>query len=311
MSYTHLTTTERVKIETYLELGMSIRSIARRLGRHPSTVSREVKRNPGYESGRAQQRYVKKKANCGAKTKLDEATRRTITEKLWATWSPEQIVGRLFDGEIAFSTIYRWIYSGLIDVPTSVLRQKGKRQKPVETRGRFNVGLSIAKRPREVRARKTFGHWELDTVVSGRGKSKACVATFVERKSRFYIALPMTDRSASSMEMAIQAVHGAFPVAAFRTATTDRGKEFSCHERIRTSLGVPLYFADPYASWQRGSNENANGLLREFFPKGTDFAKVGDGELADALAKINGRPRKCLGWRTAHEAFTEEVLRLI
>ncbi len=217
MSYTHLTTTERVKIQTYLELGTSIRSIARRHGRHPSTVSREVKRNPSYESGRAQQCYVKKKANCGAKTKLDEATRRTITEKLWATWSPEQIVGRLFDGEIAFSTIYRWIYSGLIDVWTSVLRQKGKRQKPVETRGRFNVGLSIAKRPREVRARKTFGHWELDTVVSGRGKSKACVATFVERKSRFYIALPMTDRSASSMEMAIQAVHGAFPVRVLAT----------------------------------------------------------------------------------------------
>ena len=106
-------------------------------------------------------------------------------------------------------------------------------------------------------------------------------------------------------------VHGSFPEGAFRTATTDRGKEFSCHERVRATLGVPLYFADPYASWQRGSNENANGLLREFFPKGTDFAEVGDGELADALAKINGRPRKCLGWRTAHEAFNDEVLRLI
>ena len=121
------------------------------------------------------------------------------------------------------SSIYRWPYSGLIDVPTSVLRQKGKRQKPLETR-------------------------ELDTVVSGRGKTKACVATFVERKRRFCIALPITDRSASSMETAIQAVHGAFPVGAFRTATTDRGKEFSYHERILTSLGVSLYFADPYAS---------------------------------------------------------------
>ncbi len=220
-------------------------------------------------------------------------------------------MGRLFDGEVAFSTIYRWIYSGLIDVPTTVLRQKGKRQKPMETRGRFNVGLSIAKRPREVRPCETFGHWELDTVVSGRGKSKACVATFIERKSRFYIALPIADRSAASMEGAIQVVHGSFPEGAFRTATTDRGKEFSCHERVRATLGVPLYFADPYTSWQRGSNENVNGLLREFFPKGTDFAEVGDGELADALAKINGRPRKCLGWRTAHEAFNDEVLRLI
>jgi len=192
-----------------------------------------------------------------------------------------------------------------IDVPMTVLRQKGKRQKPVETRGRINVGLPISKGPPEVMDRRTFGHWELDTVVSGRGKSKACVATFVERKSRFYLALPITDRTAASME---GAVHGAFPEGTFETATTDRGKEFSGHERIQASLGVPMYFADPYSSWQRGSNENANGLLREFFPKGTDFAQVGDGELADALAKINGRPRKCLDWKTAHEAFTEEVL---
>ncbi|MFK3988009.1 IS30 family transposase [Exiguobacterium mexicanum] len=311
MSYTHLTTAERVKIETYLELGMSIRSIARRLGRQPSTVSREIRRNPGYKSERAQERYVRAKANCGAKTKLDETMRRTIIRKLRATWSPEQIVGRLFDGRIAFSTIYRWIYSGLIDVPTTALSQKGKRRKPVETRGRFNVGLSISKRPSEVRGRQTFGHWELDTVVSGRGKSKACVATFVERKSRFYLALPIADRSAASMEGAIHTVHAAFPEGTFRTATTDRGKEFSGHERIQASLGVPMYFADPYSSWQRGSNENANGLLREFFPKGTDFAQVAHDELADALAKINGRPRKCLNWKTAHEAFTEEVLRLI
>jgi len=285
MSYTHLTTTERVKIETYLELGMSIRSIARRIGRQPSTVSREIRRNPGYESGRAQKRYEKAKTNCGAKTKLDDTMRRTIVEKLRATWSPEQIVGRLFNGKLAFSTIYRWIYAGRIDVPLTVLRQKGKRQKPTETRGRINIRLSISQRPAEVRGRRTFGHWELDTVVSGRGKSKACVATFIERKSRFYLALPIADRTAASMEGAIHAVHAAFPEGTFRT-TTDRGKEFSCHE-------------------------NANGLLREFFPKGSDFATVGQGEIVDALAKINGRPRKCLGWKTAHEAFAEEVLRLI
>lgn len=227
MSYTHLTTTERVKIETYLELGMSIRSIARRIGRQPSTVSREIGRNPGYESGRAQKRYEKAKTHCGVKTKLDDTMRRRIVEKLRATWSPGQIVGRLYAGKIAFSTIYRWIYAGRIDVPVTVLRQKGKRQKPTETRGRINAGLAISKRPPEVRGRRTFGHWELDTVVSGRGKSKACVATFIERKSRFYLALPIADRTAASMEGAIHAVHGAFP-------------------------------------------------------KGTDFAQVGDGELACA-----------------------------
>lgn len=269
MSYIHLPTTERVKIETYLELGMSIRSIARRLGRQPSTVSREIRRNPDYVAERAQKRYEKAKTNCGAKTKLDDTMRRTIVGKLRATWSPEQIVGRLYTGIIAFSTIYRWIYAGRIDVPLTVLRQKGKRQKPTETSGRINVRLSISQRPAEVRGRRTFGHWELDTVVSGRGKSKACVATFIERKSRFYLALPIADRTAASMEGAIHAVHAAFPEGTFRTATTDRGKEFSCHE-------------------------NANGLLREFFPKGSDFATVGQGEIVDALAKINGRPRKCL-----------------
>ncbi len=199
---------------------MSIRSIARRLGRQPSTVSREIKRNPGYESGRAQRRYEKAKTNCGAKTKLDDTMRRTIVEKLRATWSPEQIVGRLYTGIIAFSTIYRWIYAGRIDVPQTVLHQKGKRQNPTETRGRINIGLPISKRPPEVKERRTFGHWELDTVVSGRGKSKACVATFIERKSRFYLVLPIADRTAASMEGAIHAVNGAFPEGTFETANS-------------------------------------------------------------------------------------------
>ncbi|WP_214725392.1 IS30 family transposase, partial [Exiguobacterium sp. s143] len=124
-------------------------------------------------------------------------------------------------------------------------------------------------------------------------------------------AVPMETRSAQSMESAIQALHLSFPLGTFQTATTDRGKEFSCHERIRDTLGLPMYFADPYSSWQRGSNENANGLLREFFPKGTDFGKVSRSEIAQALAWINGRPRKCLNWKTAYEVFTEEVLHLI
>ncbi|WP_251030760.1 IS30 family transposase, partial [Exiguobacterium sp. s140] len=146
--------------------------------------------------------------------------RRTIVEKLRATWSPEQIVGRLYTGIIAFSTIYRWIYAGRIDVPQTVLRQKGKRQNPTETRGRINIGLPISKRPPEVKERRTFGHWELDTVVSGRGKSKACVATFIERKSRFYLVLPIADRTAASMEGAIHAVNGAFPEGTFETANS-------------------------------------------------------------------------------------------
>ena len=213
MSYVHLTTSERVKIETYLELGFSIRKIAGRLGRQPSTISRELRRNPHYRAADADQRYVERKKKCGARTKFTLEKGIRILEKLRETWSPEQIAGRLFQEEgLSFKTIYRWIYTGLVEADFGLLRQKGKRQKPRETRGRFNVGLPISQRPSDVRGRQTFGHWELDTVVSGRGKTKACVATFVERKSRFYLAVPMTDRSAASMESVIQALHLYFPL---------------------------------------------------------------------------------------------------
>ena len=311
MSYTHFTIRERSKIETLLELGFSIRRIAQKLGRAPSSVSRELKRNPNYQCDNAQERYEKKKAKCGAKSKLTPEKKEKIQEKLNQTWSPEQIEGRLFQGKLSFKTIYRWIYSGFLHVPLSVLRQKGKRQKPKETRGKFNIGTSISERPKEVRKRTTFGHWELDTVVSGRGQAKGCVATFLERKSRWYFALKMPNRSASSMEAAIRKLNNLLPEPAFQSFTTDRGKEFSCYPIIEEELKIPVYFADPYSSWQRGSNENSNGLLREFFPKKTNFDHVGQEELQSALYLINNRPRKCLGYQTPHEVFMGEVLHLI
>lgn len=311
MSYTHFTIMERSKIETLLELGLSIRKIAQKLDRASSSVSRELKRNPNYQCENAQKRYDQEKAKCGAKSKLTSEKKTVIQEKLNETWSPEQIVGRLFQGALSFKTIYRWIYSGLLDVSVSVLRQKGKRQKPKETRGKFNVGTPISKRPKEVKKRKTFGHWELDTVVSGRAQAKGCIATFLERKSRWYFAIKMPNRSADSMEKAIRSLIEYFPEEAFQSFTTDRGKEFSCYPTIEEELKIPVYFADPYSSWQRGSNENSNGLLREFFPKGTNFEQVKQGELQSALYLLNNRPRKCLGYQTAHEVFMVEMLHLI
>ncbi|CAM3618138.1 Transposase for insertion sequence element IS1086 [Marinicrinis lubricantis] len=184
----------------------------------------------------------------------------------------------------------------------------------METRGRFLVGKTIVQRPKSVKKRESFGHWELDTVVSSRGKSRACVATFIERKTRMYLAVKMPDRTAHSMEIAFGVVTGQFPQGAFKTATVDRGKEFACHTALEFFHGINVYFnvyfADPYSSWQRGSNENANGLLRESFPKGKDFAEVTDEELARALHLINHRPRKCLGWKSANESFMEDLLHL-
>ncbi len=132
-------------------------------------------------------------------------------------------------GKLSFKTIYRWIYDGLLEVPLTVLRQKGTRQKPREKRGRFNIGTPISKRPNEARKRETFGHWELDTVVSGRGQTKGCVATFIERRTRWYTAVLMPDRSAHSMETAVKWLHQELPKGAIQIATTDRGKEFICY----------------------------------------------------------------------------------
>ena len=206
---------------------------------------------------------------------------------------------------VAFKTIYNWLYDGLIDLDLSVLRRKGKTRQPKETRGRFRIGTPISKRPKEVRNRETFGHWELDTVVSSRGESKGCLATFLERKTRFYLAFKIPDRTAKAMFSAIEKLCRLFPKEALKTFTSDRGKEFACYPLVE-NLGISFFFADAYSSWQRGSNENANGLLREYFPKKTDLATISDEDLNKALYDINHRPRKCLGYRTSCEALEDE-----
>jgi IS30 family transposase len=146
--------------------------------------------------------------------------------------------------------------------------------------------------------------------VSSRGKSKGCFATFVERKIRLYYAIKMSNRTVESMVRAIKTLVSMYPEGVFQRATVDRGKEFACYEQVKKDLGISVYFADPYSSWQRGSNENANGLLREFFLKGIDLLTVTEEELVTALDLINHRPRKCLEWKTAHEAFQEKLSHL-
>lgn len=318
MSYSHLSTFERAKLETLHDLGWSTREIAGELGRHHSTIARELKRNchrDGYFSEEAQFAYENRRERCKPVGKRTPQLVQEIEEKLQQTWSPEQVSGRMKKSSnrqvVSFKTIYRWIYAGVLSKgDLHVLRHKGKRRQPVETRGRFNVGTSIRLRPKEIRKRESFGHWELDTVVSSRGKSKACVATFAERKTRLYLAVKMPDRSASSMELAIRTLVDCFPKGTFQTATVDRGKEFACYKNLESAYDLNVYFADPYAAWQRGTNENANGLLREFYPKGTDFAQISVEELTHSLHLINNRPRKCLGWKTAYESFMEAVSHL-
>lgn len=313
MSYHHLTTIERGRIQELKEMGFSHRNIATKLGRHHSCIDRELRRNTfhdGYRGEEAQAAYSERREHSRPKGKHTPELLEIIEEKLLSTWSPEQIANTVTRGRVSCKTIYNWLYIGILPtITTQNLRHKGKRRKG-EKRGKFSMGEPISSRPDEVKKREIFGHWELDSMVSSRGESKGCFATFVERKSRLYTAIKTPDRTAASMQAAITNLYSALPKGSFKTGTTDRGKEFACCTTILETLGLTLYFADPYCSWQRGSNENSNGLLREFFPKKTDLAQVSQAELTKALFLINSRPRKCLGWKSAIDVFLHEVAHL-
>ena len=221
------------------------------------------------------------------------------------TWFPEEVVNAELVGILSFKTIYSWVHRGLLAATEKVLRRKGK--KP----GRFNVKKTIKDRPQEVENRKTFGHCELDTMVSSKGQSKSCLATFVERKTRFYVAIKMDDRTKDSMFLAISSLYNTLTSKLLKTFTVDRGNEFACFEQVENEFRIAMYFDDAYALWQRGSNENSNGLLREFFPKKTDLAKVTLDKLTEALVLINNRPRKCLGFKIPFDIFKYEIKKLI
>lgn len=200
MSYHHLSMFDRARIQTLHSLGCSTRQIALQTGRHHSSIARELVRNTietKYRAEEAQQSYEKHRRNSSPHGKQNQTILTSIEEKLRLTWSPEQIASTTMEGRVSFKTIYNWLYQGKLFLNETVLRHKGKRRCPPETRGKFIVGLTIGERPKEVEDCQTFGHWELDTVVSSRGKSKGCFATFIERKSRLYTALKMPDRSSA------------------------------------------------------------------------------------------------------------------
>lgn len=324
MSYIHLTIDERCCIRKFYEEGKSIREIAKLIMRNPSTVSRELNRNRnfrnnnngGYYPYTAQRKYEYRRRFChrGIFWNNEEMIQ-YIEEKLLQTWSPEQIANSKSDFKLpSFKTIYRWLYNGyLLSGNLKCLRKKGKRHIKPETRGKFNKGTSIRKRDKSVYKRKEFGHWEADTVVSGIGKSKACFLTLVERKTRYYIAAWMPNRKSDTLEETITRVLGSLPKGSVKTITCDRGTEFANWINIENRLGCTVYFTDPYCAWQKGSNENSNGLLREFYPKGRNLQQVSEKTLQKNLELINSRPRKVLNFEIPRDLFDYElkVLRFI
>ena len=316
MNYTHLTIDERCCIRKFYNEGKSFREIAKLIDRNVSTISREINRNrthmydvPTYYPYTAQRKYEYRRRFCHrgmfGKPELIEY----IEEKLLLTWSPEQISNTPCDMPMpTFKTIYRWLYDGyLLKGNLKVLRKKGATRGQKETRGKLNKGKSIRKRSKMVYKREEVGHWEADTVVSGLGKSKACFATLAERKTRFYIAIWMPNRKAETMKAAIVKALKEYPKEMVKSITCDRGSEFANWEEIERELKCDVYFADPYCAWQKGTNENSNGLLREFYPKGRNLSRVSEKTLKKNLALINARPRKVLNYKTAAELFEKEL----
>ena len=283
MNYHHLTIEERSCIRKYYVDGLSYREIARLIGRNVSTVSREIRRNcshmydiPTYYPHTAQKKYLLRRSYCHRGMFHSQEVLDYIEEKLRATWSPEQIACTPCELKLpSWRTIYRWIYEKyLVNGNLKVLRHKGKSHGVKETRGKYSKGKSIRKRDKSVYSREEAGHW---------------------------------DRRAETMENAIVAALSAFPPQLVKTITCDRGTEFANWRRIEERLHCEVYFADPYCAWQKGTNENLNGLLREFYPKGRNLSRVAPATLKRNLALLNARPRKVLYFHSAQELWDFEL----
>ena len=316
---------EREEISRGLGAGDSLREIAGRLHRAPSTVSREVTGNGGrsaYRAWRAEHRAVARaRRPKPAKLAANPRLRALVELLLAARWSPEQIAARLRHDHreqpemwVSPETIYQSLFvqgRGALRAELARCLRSGRTQR--RARGRRPVGrgriadmVLISERPAEVEDRAVPGHWEGDLII-GRAQQSA-IATLVERRTRYVMLVALPDgRTADRVRDALAERIVTLPDQLRRSLTWDQGKEMSGHVRFTVETGVQVYFCYPHSPWQRGSNENTNGLLRQYFPKGTDLS-AHDQDHLDAVAReLNGRPRQTLGWLTPSEVFAEAV----
>lgn len=314
MSYIHLSLEERYYIEIEKKSGKSSNKIANALGRSQATISRELSRNTGKRGYRhkqaarlAQERHREKlKA-----TKMTDTVKQQLNQYIEQDWSPEQIAGRLKRDNLVslhHETIYQYI---LADKQAGGELFKHLRHQNKTYRKRYGSAhnrtgipnrVDIDKRPEIANQRKRIGDWEADTII---GKNhKGAIVTLDERQSKLRLAAPLQGKKAHPVKEAmISLLH---PIRQFvKTITFDNGKEFTLHESIAEALSCDTYFATPYHSWERGQNENANGLLRQYFPKSMELVDVASEVVIEAVHKLNNRPRKCLGFSTPYEAFQE------
>lgn len=320
MSYRHFSIEEREIIAIRLAEEENPTDIGKELGRHHSSVIAEIRRNSvrgTYYPARAQARADTRRSESKSPWRMeDPKVIEYVKERLKLRWSPEQISGRMKkdhpDDEsmrVSHQTIYHWIYDGEPNGGAwrAFLRQSGKKRRKrygtSEKRGQLKNRVDIDQRPAEVDLKQRIGDWEGDTVEGAKGSGY--LATMVDRKTQYLVVGHSKTKQARTVRRVIERSfrrHGDLPC---ETITLDNGKEFAEHEKLGENLDADVYFAKPYHSWERGLNENTNGLLRQYFPKGMDFSKIASSQLKKVETELNNRPRKTLNYRTPREVMQE------
>jgi IS30 family transposase len=313
MTYHHLSHEERYQIAALLKAGLTQAQISVNLGRHKSTISREISRNSGLRGYRPRQA-----CHLAENRSLNSRNARQIADADWLSvegylrdqWSPEQITSEV---SMSHETIYRHVYADKAmggDLYKSLRCQRKRRKRYAggrDRRGQILGRRPICERPRHIEARRQMGHWEGDTLIGKRHKH--AIVSLVERKSGYAVLAKVENKTADLVSAAI--IRRLKPISKrVQTLTYDNGKEFANHGKIDRVLGSTTYFADPYSSWQRGSNENLNGLIRQYIPKSRPLSTVTDVELAEIERLLNTRPRKRLGYKTPLEIFTNSQKRV-
>jgi IS30 family transposase len=321
--YKQLSQSERENIANLLSEGHSLGDIAKELGRNKSTISRELARNSApqhqrYTPCRAHARACDRKTTANTHERLkNDFIRQYVKDGLEKGWSPEQISGRIridYPGySINHEAIYQYIYHPRNPHRLEMIHLLRRAYKKRKTKGigrkerktKIPNRIPIDARPQSVENRRRYGHWEGDSLISR--KSKAALNTLAERKSRLALITKLPRKGAAETNKAIISRLKKLPANGRQTLTLDNGTENAKHEQLSARLGIKCYFAHPYSSWERGTNENINGLIRWYLPKGTDFSKITPEQIARIEYLLNSRPRKCLGYKTPLEVAASSV----
>lgn len=318
IDYKHLNVFDRLQIATLRGQGLSIRAVAEILGRSPSTLSRELRRNAAWTAEPEKAPYAAQTEatarwrirHCRGRLKSPRL-RTYVRGRLRAGWSPEQIAGRLgrhaLGRRLSHQAIYNWVYREAVDlIPYLPRGRPRKRRHLYRRKHKYSIPerVSVRNRPAAVLDREQVGHWEVDAAVSRGGR--AALLVMVERKTRYVRLQRLRILNAEQVRTALVDRLADLPRELRRTLTYDNGSENASHQKTNRALGTRSYFCEPYHSWEKGTVENTIGVLRRIFPKGTDFARVSDQEVTRAQRALNTRPRKCLDYLTPAEALRLE-----